>query len=285
MFGGDVGASRERVEHRRDLVGGHAQLGQAAVTPLRAASDATRVGRRVGVAPGADRDRELGDLLRRARAHQVDEVRQHHGVGGCVRRAGDAHDRLADGVVHREAGDPRGVTGEDRAQRERFAVGQLGLDALGQQARGRAARPCWRRDSRAACRAPPSHGRERSSRWRPARGASCEAISDGTATHQRRPHQAGDLNAGRHPVEAGHLGARQRRRHGGAANAGGAGDRLGGVDHAAAAEGDQRPALGLVASPRRPPRAPARRERAARRRHDRPARGAAASARSVVSSA
>ena len=80
--------------------------------------------------------RRGGRSPRRARLHEPHEVRQHHRVRLRVRRAGNAHDRLADGVVDGEAGDAAGVAGQQRAERERrCGRGSPGVEALGDQLR------------------------------------------------------------------------------------------------------------------------------------------------------
>ena len=121
--------------------------------------------------------------------HQAREVRQHHRVRLRVGRAGRAHEHLAGGVVHGEAGHPRGPAAQERA--ERHLLGRR----IGRARRGSAAasRPGWP----AACRAPPSRGRARS--WRsptaPARG--CDAISCGSAiTSDGRTRRAPSTPAG-----------------------------------------------------------------------------------------
>ena len=72
--------------------------------------------------------------------------------------------------------------------------------------------------------------------------------------HQVGAHERGDavLGARRQAVDPGHLRARERRRDRRHRGAGDGGDRLGGVDHAAAAEGDEaRRAGGRVEQRRR----------------------------------
>ena len=103
---------------------------------------------------------------------KLHEVRQHHGVRLRVRRAAHAHDRLAHGVVHGEAGQPDRVARQQRrrARAPRGRAPRLG-EALGDQLPRPAAPPSRRPGSRAACRAPRPRARARSSRSRPGRAS------------------------------------------------------------------------------------------------------------------
>ena len=87
--------------------------------------------------------------------HHPGEVRQHHRVRLRVRRAGGAHEELAGRVVHREARHAGCPAAQERAQRHLLG---------GRSPRPRAERPPPRPGSPAACRAPPSRARARSSR-------------------------------------------------------------------------------------------------------------------------
>ena len=105
--------------------------------------------------------------------------------------------------------------------------------------------------------------------------------------HQRRAHQPPRplLGPGGQPVDAGHLGAGHRRRDRRDPGAADRGDRLRGVDHAAAAEGDEVSAPRLVEQPRRRPPEPRPARPRGRASAAPRASRAPASARSVLSSA
>ena len=156
---------------------------------------------------------------------------QHHRVRLRVRRAGRPHQELAGGVMHREPGHAGRPSAQERAQRHVLRGDQL------RAAQGRRAR---RRDSRAACRAPPSRARARSSRWPPAPWPGCEAIRSGSATtSEGRTMCAPSTPAG---VRWKGVSSAPERVVGIAATGrpGDAADRLGGVDHAPAAERHER---------------------------------------------
>ena len=181
------------------VVGEPAGLG-AAGEPL------DRLGRGSPALLRAERDAELLDLLACAQLHDPHEVRQHDRVRLGVRGAAHPHDRLADGVMHREAGEPARVARQERAQRQRRAGRPPPRQARPRSARRRAAPPSWRPGSSAACRAPRPRARARS--WRSPRGRASAGMPSGPA----RPAPARDASAGtrRHPRACG--GRRSSRR-------------------------------------------------------------------------
>ena len=129
--------------------------------------------------------RELAHHAGHAPGHHAREVRQHHRVRLGVRRAGGAHEQLAGGVVHREAGHPRRPAAEQRAERQLVAT---------RSAPHRGGPPAPPRGSRAACRAPPFRARARSSRSPPARWRAARPSAAG-----RRP-PARDAPCARPPL-------------------------------------------------------------------------------------
>ena len=183
-------------------------------------------------------------------------MRQHHRVRLRVRRAGHPHDRLADGVVHGEAGEPDGVAGQHRAERQRRAVRRLGAEAAGDQLGRPQRRHARRPGSPAACRAPRSRARARSSRSR--RGPASAATPSAPGRRSRAPAAPAGTRRRRPACGGSGVISAPERVVGIAAHAQAvrAGDRLRRVDHAAAAERDQRPSVRRRRAPRPPPRRP-----------------------------
>ena len=122
--GRGVGAARQRRPVDAEVARGRSRRCERAIRaasaagPRRASPERRRSGRE---APG----------------QRAERVRQHHRVGRAVADAGLAHERLREHVVQAEAGRVDRVAGQQRAERERVAVGL-------------APRPAARASSRAA---------------------------------------------------------------------------------------------------------------------------------------
>ena len=141
-------------------------------------------------------------------ATNVDRVRQHHRVRLRVRRAEDAHRRLADGVVHGEAGAAHRVAGEDRGQRQvgapRLVVAEPGLEQLDRaQRRHRGHRAPHRAVERL------DRVRERVHRAGGEVGHRLRGHQPRLGHDERRPHEGELVDAGGHPMEARHRRARR----------------------------------------------------------------------------
>jgi hypothetical protein len=165
-------------------------------------------------------------------------VRQHDRVGLAVPDPGRAHQRLREHVVEPVAGRVDRVAGEQRAEREALAVGlarpgEGGGDAprrLERDQRGHRVRaPCARALGRVAERVE----RARGQRGHGLRRGELRVVDDHGRTDPRRVLR----RAPGAPVPVRHLGARERGRHRHRLLAApGRDERLGHVDHPAAAE-------------------------------------------------
>ena len=211
------------------------------VCPDRAAAVDSAAPRRLGSRP---RSRRGGATrrswrVRRAVGHQR-PVRQHHRVGLGVRAAGagtrSGTRRGAPAIPVR-----RGVPGEKRPERHVAAVraaGEAPRRLARRPQRGQVRPPGWR----TACRAPPCAWARAFMALAASAGVGAEAITAGSATtSEGRTSRAPSDPRGR-AVEGGHLGAGQRGGTAARPEPGRTRDGLGGVDHAAAAQGhDGRP--------------------------------------------
>ena len=273
--GGDPG--------RASLV--HAVIGERPASARRArrstASAAAPCARR---APSAAPSRSIAS--RRARLHEAHEVRQHHRVGLGVRRA-----RTSARSSGRRRGAPR-----SRRRRWRSRPAARRAPAPGGRAPRRASPSAISSAARSAAMLGDRVGQRRVERLDRVRERVHRAR--GELRHRLRGHQAG---VGDHERRAHEPRTRRRRPACGGsgvisapesvvgiaahAQAVGARDRLGRVDHAAPAERHQRPAVDRARARRPRPRAPGPAARRARPQRPRPPPARTAAARSVVSSA
>ena len=230
------GRASMRIEGRLEV----ALLGAELAEALRTAELGDPLRQRVEV--GVQGFRQVTDLLRRPLPHEGHRVGKDRRVGLRVRDPELAHQGLADHVVDREQRRVDRVAAEDRAERQGRAVAVVGalVQGLADQLR-------------AAQRGHPRHrvGERRVERVGAVRERVHRAPAQlrfglaghrlGIRDHQLRANQALGplLGAGRESMDAGHLGPREGgrdRRHRLALHRG---DRLRGVDHPPAAEGDQ----------------------------------------------
>ena len=165
-------------------------------------------------------------------------MRKHHGVGWGMRAPGDAHDRLAHGVMHGEAGRAGRVARQDRTEPKCAGADREPESDLRDRAQrrilgDRVRKRCVERFDR-MCERVDRAGRESRHRLR--------GHQPRLRDHQGRTHEIPLVDARRHSMERGHLRPRERGRNRRDPEAVGTSDRLGGIDHATAAEGHDRPA-------------------------------------------
>ena len=232
------------LHHRVDVLLGHAQLAER---------------RRPGTAPPARATsppialRSFSIARARAHGHERDGVRQHHRVGLGVRRAGDAHERLAD----RRGGSRSRSCPSPRSRAARPAPGRRGAARADRPGRSRtapppAARPSRRPGWRAARRATRSRAPARSSPTRPGRASAATPSAPGRRSRATGGPACHSSTPAGHPVDARDRRARERRRDGRDRQAVGAADRLG----RSRSPGRRRARRSAGRRPRRGPRPP-----------------------------
>ncbi len=112
----------------------------------------------------AERAVEGADRVGGARRHQRERVGEDDRVGRGMRQAQALDERLADHVVDADAAQPEGQRRLDCSERERIAVGLVGLESAPSAAPRRARRSHRRSGCRRRASAPRRHARARSSR-------------------------------------------------------------------------------------------------------------------------
>ena len=128
----------------------------------------------------AERGRERRVLRREAPPEGRDRVRQQDRVGLSVTGQALAHQRLRQHVVQPVAGAVERVAREQRAERERVAVGLGPREGAGQEPRGLVRRRASRPGSRPPCTAPRPRARARSRALAASSPAGWEAASPGS---------------------------------------------------------------------------------------------------------